>query len=112
MLKLSTYKHIYRALNNTVFRGVLTMPVILFTRANHHAQYINVGGNLSRSVIEINPREITGFQHATAIMYHEMIHQLIEEHFELEEDDHHGPLFWKYYKLFVPSLDIELGECL
>jgi hypothetical protein len=37
-----------------------------------------------------------------------MVHQYIEEFLGLDESDHHGPLFWRNYKLFAPPIT-ELG---
>jgi hypothetical protein len=60
------------------------------------------------SVLAFNLSQLEGFSHARAVVYHEMVHQYIEEFLGLDESDHHGPLFWRNYKLFAPPIT-ELG---
>lgn len=61
--------------------------------------------------MEFNPADIKGIDFARTIVYHEMIHQYVEEFLELDESDHHGNIFWRNYRLFAP-VNIELGELL
>jgi len=106
-LKLVTIKSIYRALNARNFGDVLTMPTILNRRwRDAFGQYETNrnGPNLMTFCIA----ELEGFPHARAVVYHEMVHQYIEEFLGLDEDDHHGPIFWRNYKLFAPPIT-ELG---
>jgi hypothetical protein len=110
-LKLKTLIDIYNSLNNSQFANVLTRPVILGKRwRNAHGQY--VVRNNAPNRMEFNPAGIKGIAHARSVVYHEMVHQYIEEFLENEDCDlHHGPEFWKAYRRFAPS-DVELGECL
>lgn len=105
-MKLQTLINIYTVLNRSIFADVLEPPRFFATRSDCHAQY-----DANIPAIEFNTREIKGIRHATAIVYHEMIHQYVEEYLGLEESDHHGPIFWRNYLLFAPK-NIELGECL
>lgn len=107
-MKYKTFINIYNALNTSVFNDLLIRPTILFTRMRGaHAQYVNT----QNSRLEFNPVDIKGLGLATAIIYHEMIHQYIEEILDLEEENHHGPIFWQYYEYFSPQ-KLELGEYL
>jgi hypothetical protein len=108
-MRHSTFVHIYDTLNRNIFAGLLERPRILFTRNPCHAQYVSDGYNFSE--IHFNPTDIRGIKHATAIVYHEMIHQYVEEYLHLHEDNHHGPIFWRNYRIFAPA-GVELGETL
>lgn len=109
-MKLKTIINIYRDFNARVFASVLREPRILAKRwRNAHAQYVTCNNGPSR--LEFNPDGLEGIDHARAVVYHEMVHQYVEEYLKLDEDDHHGPIFWRNYKLFAPA-GIELGECL
>lgn len=111
-MKYQTFIRIYDTLNQTVFANLLVRPVIVFTRGDYHAQFVNATHHYGRGAyMQFNPADIKGIAHATAIIYHEMIHQYVEEYLELDEDDHHGPIFWRNYKLFAPA-GVELGESL
>ena len=59
--------------------------------------------------MEFNPAGIKGISHARSVVYHEMIHQYLEDILDVQEDDHHGPVFWQYYTYFA-TIGIELGE--
>ena len=107
-MKLNTIKQIYRALNSEIFNGLLDEPVMLCKRwRDAHAQHVVVSNGPNR--LEFNLNGIKGLAHATAVVYHEMIHQYIEEILHLDEDDHHGPIFWQWYEYLAPC-GIELGE--
>lgn len=108
-MKFQTFINIYDKLNANIFANVLERPRFRFTRNNCHAQYVSDGHEFSE--IHINPKDIRGFKHATAIIYHEMIHQYVEEFLNLTEENHHGPIFWRNYRMFAPS-GVELGESL
>jgi len=108
-MKLKTLVGIWHELNKTIFANLLTEPKFFAKRWNDsHAQHYATNRYV---VIEFNPVGIKGFDHATAIVYHEMIHQYIDEYLGLEETEHHGPLFWRNYNIFAPA-NIELGEVL
>ena len=49
-----------------------------------------------------NSRAIKGHW-ARSIVYHEMIHQYVEEYLGVDEKEHHGPVFWKHYRKFAPT---------
>lgn len=109
-MKLATLKNIYRNLNATVFSNLLTEPVILAKRwRNAHGQHV-VPTN-GRNRMEFNPAGIVGLSHARAVIYHEMVHQYVEEILDIQEDDHHGPIFWAWYTHLIKE-PIELGEVL
>ena len=104
-MKHKTITSIYSALNTSVFNNLLVQPTILFTRlSDAHAQFVDG----IRSRMEFNPVDICGLSHANALVYHEMIHQYLEDVLEVDEVDHHGPIFWQYYEYFNPG-KIELG---
>jgi hypothetical protein len=105
-MKLVTIVNIYNEINANVFANVLQRPPILAKRwRDAHAQFVD--GRQRR--LEFNLSGIKGMQHARSVVYHEMIHQYVEEYLHLSEDNHHGPIFWRNYKMFAPA-NITLGE--
>ena len=109
-MKLLTIKGIYRELNARNFGGVLVEPTILFKRwRNALGQFVDSGN--SRCTMEFQPEHMEGLSHARAVVYHEMVHQYLHEFLKVEEDNHHGPIFWKHYTMFATQ-GIELGELL
>ena len=106
-MKLETVKEIYRALNTRNFGGVLIMPTILNRRWREAFGEYHTKKN-GPNVMSFNTNALEGFSHARAVIYHEMVHQYIEEFLCLDEDDHHGIIFWRTYKRFAPPIT-ELG---
>ncbi|NIV14538.1 MAG: hypothetical protein GWN62_25685 [Aliifodinibius sp.] len=62
-------------------------------------------------ILGFNLRALTGCGMRTAkdIVYHEMIHQYVDYHLNVEDNDHHGWEFWTYYFEFSLPGDT-LGE--
>ena len=109
-MKLLTIKNIYRQLNARNFGGVLVEPTILCRRwRNALGQFVDSGNG--PSTMEFNPVHLEGLSHARAVVYHEMVHQYLHEFLQVEEENHHGPIFWKHYTMFATQ-GIELGELL
>lgn len=107
-MKRVTIINIYDELNSSVFANVLKRPPIFNKRWNDaHAQYVD--GNKPR--MEFNLAGLKGMQHARSVVYHEMVHQYVEEFLNVHEENHHGPIFWRNYKMFAPK-NVELGETL
>ena len=106
-MKLNTIKRVYDALNETVFAGLLYRPIIWNNR-NRHMYAAYEAGITVPSIISVNLRHING-NNVRSIVYHEMIHQYLEEYLNIEEKIHHGPIFWKHYRKFAPK-DVELFE--
>jgi hypothetical protein len=102
-MKLTTAKRIYDALNDTVFAGLLYRPLLCGTR-NRYTYAAYEAGIGVQSRIYINSREIANCPvNGESFIYHEMIHQYLEEYLGIEESDHHGPEFWRNYRLFAPK---------
>lgn len=100
-MKLATLIQIWEQLNDSVFSGLLYPPCFYRTRSRgEYASY--VAGIGSESQLYFNTDHISGTW-ARSIVYHEMIHQYIEEFLGIEEANHHGSEFWRNYKLFAPS---------
>jgi len=107
-MKLNTIKKIYDELNAQAFANVLTMPRIFATRSEDHwACYHGVEGDPR---MYFNNRAIKA-DVARSLVYHEMTHQYLEEFLGIDEADHHGPEFWRNYKMFAPA-DVSLFEVL
>lgn len=97
-MKRKTVIKIYQELNALCFNNVLTMPAIHASRSDDmHAAYQPFVG---RPVIWYNPR--MSFLLAWTVIFHEMVHQFVEEILQITEDNHHGPIFWRTYKRFAP----------
>ncbi|MHC4266471.1 MAG: hypothetical protein ACYSUK_11140 [Planctomycetota bacterium] len=100
-MNLRTLKQIWEQLNDTVFSGVLYPPRFYRTRSRgEYASY--VAGIGTESELHFNTTAITG-KMARSIVYHEMIHQYIEEFLGVEENNHHGELFWYHYDRRQPD---------
>lgn len=98
-MKLSTMIDFYNTFNRDIFGGVLTPPRFRATRVSDtYGQYWFDG---FRGRIDFNLRLISGMSHGRAVVYHEMIHQYIEEILGTEETDDHGPLYWSVYCYFI-----------
>ena len=100
-MKLQTLIEIYHAFNAEIFGNVLHSPAFFATRARGEYASYEAGLHGGLSVIWFNSREIKGHW-ARSIVFHEMIHQYLEEFLQVEESDHHGPKFWKEYRKFAP----------
>jgi len=99
-MNLRTFKNIWEQLNNEVFSGLLFPPRFYRTRSNYsYATY--VAGIDCESDMYYH-RDIPG-RLGRSTVYHEMIHQYVEEFLGLDEVDHHGPIFLKQYNKFRPS---------
>ena len=100
-MKLATIKRVYDELNASQFAGLLYRPVFFGIRNNReYASYLYREDSFS--VMFFNNDVIKGYW-ARSIVYHEMTHQYLEEYLEVEEPDHHGPIFWKNYRKFAPK---------
>ena len=100
-MNLRTLKQIWEQLNSEVFSGVLYPPRFHRTRSRgEYASY--VAGITTQSELHFNTTAITG-KMARSIVYHEMIHQYVEEFLNVEEKNHHGELFWFYYRARRPA---------
>ena len=99
-MKLKEIRKIWNELNNTVFANVLYEPKFFDTRnMRDYAQYQAMP---AQSEIYFNCKHIRTIW-GRSIVYHEMIHQYIEEYLCIEEKNHHGNIFWKNYKKFAPT---------
>ena len=104
-MKLLTIKLIYNELNKSHFNNSLTIPMILIKRwRNAYAQHV-VTNNSNR--LEFNLRRLK-YPMARSVIYHEMIHQYVEEILDIQEDDHHGEIFWLIYRWFAIDSDVKL----
>lgn len=100
-MKLATLTGIYDEFNRSVFASVLDRPFIRNTRSRgEYASY--VASEYYGSTIYFNAAIIAGHW-ARSIVFHEMVHQYVEEFLELEEDNHHGEIFWRNYRIFAPT---------
>jgi hypothetical protein len=104
-MKLRTLISVWEHLNSSVFAGVLTRPRFLVTR--NEREYASYQWAEKESIIYFNSRHIRGFRHALAIVFHEMVHQYVEEYLGIEEEDHHGDEFWRNHRIFNPGLTME-----
>jgi hypothetical protein len=108
-MKLNTARTTYDKFNAEIFSNLLVRPVFRRTRARYeYASYVPGFNVYYPSIIFINLNHVNG-NNVRSIIYHEMIHQYVEEFLRVEESDHHGPEFWRNYRLFKPS-DVVLFE--
>ena len=97
-MKHRTIVTMYDQLNARNFGGVLVRPVIRFTRARKTWGHIEL---CTRQTILSISREVKGLDFTFELMYHEMIHQYIEEFLYVDVADDHGTLFDKTYRKFL-----------
>jgi hypothetical protein len=90
---------LYNDLNVTCFDGKLNKPTILISRADVHGHY-TFGGNF-KPYMAFNPADDKGLRAMRATVYHEMVHQYLEEVLGIEEAKMHGDVFWLTYFLFA-----------
>lgn len=96
-MKLETVKRIYRELNARNFGGVLEEPRIYFCRSN------NMDAHYSSRGLGFNLADTKGLFAVRELVYHEMLHQYIDEFLELETLDDHGKEFKKQYNKFLTA---------
>ena len=78
----------------------MVQPRILARRWKDALGQFYCGPNME-SRMEFNPTHITGMGHARSVVYHEMVHQYVEEFLGLDEFNDHGKVFWNNYKKFA-----------
>ena len=100
-MKLNTVKAIYSKLNAFNFGGVLEMPIIKFNRSRAHHGHYDVQS------IQFNLADTKGFIAVTELIYHEMIHQYIDEFLILNVSDDHGKEFRKQYNKFSFNVSMD-----
>ena len=99
-MKLVTIKRLYDELNATNFRGRLARPTIRLTRnADIHGKVSDAGRG--RCTFWIHPFSDNTERAMRATIYHEMVHQYLDYHLGVEDNAHHGDLFWLVYFLFA-----------
>ena len=99
-MKLATLTKVYDELNEAQFAGLLERPYFYGIRNNReYASY--VACDPLPSIIYFHAAAIKGFW-ARSIVYHEMVHQYVEEYLGYDEPEEHGPVFWKNYRKFAP----------
>lgn len=100
-MKLRTLINIWETLNAEIFADVLDRPFIRNTRSSgEYASYL--ASEYYGSTLFFNAAIIKGHW-ARSIVYHEMIHQYVEEFLNVSEENHHGEIFWRNYKIFAPT---------
>lgn len=93
-MRLLTVKKIYDRLNKKNFGGVLKRPMIKFSRSNdNHGFY--AGHYMAFNLVDVK-----GWKAVTELVYHEMIHQYIDEYLNIKCEDDHGKEFKKQYNKF------------
>lgn len=97
-MKLQTVKNIYASLNAKNFGGVLTMPRIGFIRSIHKDGGFN-GQEMLFSLVKTD-YPIRGFEAVTELVYHEMIHQYVDDFLCVVDSHDHGETFKKNYNKF------------
>lgn len=104
-MKLNTIKTIYQELNALNFGNVLVMPMILFTRSRDH------DGSYDGAFMTFNLADTKGFEAARELVYHEMIHQYVDEFLGIKDTCHHGREFKKNYNRFSFNIAMDRNYC-
>ena len=84
-----------------MFANVLVCPRIFAMR--NDSMFASFQWTEKDSKMWFNPGFISGLDAVRSIVYHEMIHQYVDEFLDVVDNDHHGRIFWRNYKLFAPS---------
>ena len=102
-MKLRTIQNIYDELNQVNFSGRLSRPVIKLTRnSDLHGKVSDAGRG--RCVMWIHPFSEGGVREMRATVFHEMVHQYLDYHLDINDTAHHGELFWLVYFTFANGL--------
>lgn len=99
-MKLQTIKNIYHALNAECFGNCLATPVIRLTRSNDLHGKVSDGGPRG-PIMRIHPFSGSNEREMRSTVFHEMIHQYLDYHLDVEDNGHHGDLFWLAYFTFA-----------
>jgi len=99
-VKLRTAKRIYDAINAKNFGGVLHRPRFLNTHSR--STYAAYEWTDRYSMIHVNLKTLRWYN-AYSIIFHEMIHQYLEEFLGIDEGTHHGFRFWQESKKFAST---------
>lgn len=92
-MKLATVIKIYDRLNAHNFGGVMNRPVILFSRTK------TLDGFYDGMTMQFNLADTKGYVAVTELIYHEMVHQYVQEFLELDQVNH-GNRFKQEYRKF------------
>ena len=108
-MKLATVKRLYRGLNEKNFGGVLFEPVIRFSRTTR------LDGFYEPPLMAFNLKDTKGYYAVRELIYHEMVHQYVDEFLGVEDTNHHGVIFKQTYNKFwsdnmVPDLNYHYGD--
>ena len=99
-MKLITIKLIWRVLNANNFGGVLVEPRIGFSRTRRVDGFWESAGRF----MMFNLTDTKGFVSVIELVYHEMIHQYIDEFLNLTVEDDHGKEFKRQYNKFARGI--------
>ena len=109
-MKFNTVIIAYQELNARNFGGVLRQRIIVSLRhRGHHAAYVT--STNKAPYFTVNQKDFDSVAQMRSAMYHEMTHQYLEEFLGIDEENHHGSVFWKHYRMFATP-ELELGESL
>ena len=97
-MKLRTIVNLYDSLNTGVFADALLRPRILGIRNNR--EYASYVWQRTNRYIYVSLDSVKGMKMASALMFHEMVHQYVEEVLQVRETNPHGPIFWQTYLEF------------
>lgn len=102
-MKLKTLKLIRDEMARDVFPELSRVPVFARRWRYAYGQYSDAG------IMEFNPRNISGFEMARAVVFHELVHQY--QHEILGEEPNHGESF-KRFRLVAQVMGIPFGKYL
>lgn len=100
-MKLQTLINIRDELVQDVFPELSRVPIFSRRWRNALGQYSDAG------IMEFNPRNISGFDHARAVVFHELVHQY--QHEILGEKPNHGESFWRF-QLVAQVMWLDFGK--
>ena len=100
-MKLNTFKNLYRKLNAKIFANLLIEPKFFSRRWRVTLGQYYQHSRGRYSVIEFQTKE-TPKELLLTVVYHEMIHQYVDEFLGIDEEDDHGEEFQRNYRLFAP----------
>ena len=99
-MKLRTIKRIYCELNRENFGGRLAEPTILISRSAGIHGKVSDGCNRG-PIMSFNPVDEKTLRAMRGTVYHEMVHQYLDYHLDIEDNAHHGELYWLAYFTFA-----------
>ena len=94
---MRTFERLWHHFNDEYFGGAMFQPKFRRTRSKDYWACYEAAED--QGIITLN---YENHYEIEAIFFHEMVHQYVEEVLGVDEENHHGEVFWKTYYEHAP----------